>query len=326
LTVIISQHVVYVPATAALPPSQYAYAPVPLAAPRQHHPASQQGGGASTSTTSPFAAPQYQSYAAPPANLGQGQGSPNPSAAGAGGSQASGYPNNAAQQGGQGQGGQNGSRFGVATGAYGAPQPPPQDQRGLGLNPQQQQQQSSSYGGMPNPAFSPPGGNYPGLVGDTPPGSATFGFAPFSPPSFHHAPLFGAPPPGPQAPHSLSQQAYPPQQAYPQQPSYSRQASSTHPSSPPQSSAGGGGGGSIAQSALFGSTRDSSSPAPPAPIGTGSRSATPSGAQGGRSTPSALGNGSLGSDAWKVTPPSSSNGANGNGGNGVLYTSNGDGK
>ncbi|GAA5886052.1 hypothetical protein JCM16303_003847 [Sporobolomyces ruberrimus] len=319
-----TQHVVYVPATAALPPSQYAYAPVPLAAPRHHQPASSQAGGASTSTSSPFAAPQYQSYAAPPSSNIGGQGSPNPSAAG---SQSAAYSTSNAgqqhqqqqqlQQQQQQQGG-NASRFGMATGAYGAPQPPATNSNS-----------STSFGGMPNPAFSPPGGNYPGLSADTPPGGSpggpSFGFAPFSPPSFHHAPLFGAPPPPPTGPHSLSQQAYPPPQQQQQQfrstathsqPSYSRHASSTHVPSPPSSSSG-----IPAATALFGTDPRRSSPAPPAPIGTGSRSATPHGAGGGRSTP--LGNGSLGgNDAWKVTPPSSSNGGGQNGQNGgVLYAS-----
>ncbi|GAA5949776.1 hypothetical protein JCM3765_007685 [Sporobolomyces pararoseus] len=317
-----TQHVVYVPATAALPPSQYAYAPVPLAAPRHHQAASSQTGGASTSAASPFAAPQYQSYAAPPStsNVG-GQGSPNPSATG---SQPVAYSTGQQQQSqaqAQAQQGGNASRFGMATGAYGAPQPP--------AGSQDQRPANNSYGGMPNPAFSPPGGNYPGLSADTPPGGSpggpSFGFAPFSPPSFHHAPLFGAPPPPPSGPHSLSQQAFPPQQfqstSSSSQPPYSRHASSTHVPSPPQSSSG-----IPAQSALFGTNSTSgsvrgTSPAPPAPIGTGSRSATPSGigAHGGRSTPSALGNGSLGgNDAWKVTPPST---ANGTGGKGVLYAS-----
>ncbi|GAA5923307.1 uncharacterized protein JCM15063_003604 [Sporobolomyces koalae] len=294
-----TQHVVYVPATAALPPSQYAYAPVPLAAPRHHQSASSQAGGASTSSASPFTAPQYQSYAAPPSNVGT-QGSPNPNVAGStnqstGYQSASGQQHQQQQHQQQQQGG-NASRFGAATGAYGAPQPPMQDQRHPAQN------NSASF----NPAFSPPGGNYAGLA-DSPAGGSngpTFGFAPFSPPSFHHAPLFGVPPPPPSGPHALSQQLYPQQ---PQNQYSSRHASSTHTTSPPQSSSG---IPAVSQSALFGTSSS------PAPIGTGSRSGTPSGATGGRSTP--LGNGSIGNDAWKVTPPKP---ANTPGTSGVLYAS-----
>ncbi|BGP36292.1 hypothetical protein JCM10449v2_000190 [Rhodotorula kratochvilovae] len=157
-----TQHVLYVPASAALPPSQYAYAPVPLAAPPPGRHAAQPSGPSG----SPFVAPQYQSYAAPPASLG---------AAPSAGSDRYGAL------------GRNG-----APGAYGATQQP-----AAGEAPR-----SSSYGGgagpLPGPGFSPPGG-FVGLPGSPPlgPGAGPSfgGFAPFSPPSFNHAPLFGAPHP-----------------------------------------------------------------------------------------------------------------------------------
>ncbi|GAA5933908.1 hypothetical protein JCM1841_003112 [Sporobolomyces salmonicolor] len=283
-----TQHVLYVPATASLPPSQYAYAPVPLAAPR-HQPASSLS-GPSASSSSPFAAPQYQSYAAPTA-LGTSPGAAAPAAAPAGYSQA-GF-----------------ARFGAGTGAFGAPQPPlggaQGDSRGLGIGAggaNSYGAAGAAAGGMPNPSFSPPGGSYTGLT-DTPPSQTgpSFGFAPFSPPSFHHAPLFGAPAPQQQQP---QQQRFPQDFSAPlQNASFSRHVSTgSHHSavpSPPASAT------TPSQSALFGAGGAG-------PVG--SRSGTP--ATGGRSTP-ALGNGSIGpgSDAWKPTP--SAGAAQG----GILYAS-----
>jgi len=310
-----TQHVLYVPASAALQPSQYAYAPIPLAAPP---PPGHRGGGGpphqqqqGAQQGSPFVAPQYQSYAAPPSSLGvaPSAGSDRYGALGRGGGPGA-Y--GAAQQ--PGSSGAGGAHEQSRASSYGAPQLGQQHQGQQ--QPQQQQQQHQPLqvlvGSLPGPGFSPPGGGFVNLPGSPQlgPGSGQGfgGFAPFSPPSFNHAPLFGAPPPhqfqmgggaggalpldGAFGAFGSSSGAPGAGQQQQQQQQHSQQQQA------PSSSSGAGAGptstssGSVTtpSSALFGTTA-------PAPIG--SRSGTP--AAGGRSTP-ALGNGSLGSDAWKATP------------------------
>ncbi|GJN92012.1 hypothetical protein Rhopal_005040-T1 [Rhodotorula paludigena] len=271
-----TQHVLYVPATASLPPSQYAYAPVPLAAPPAsggrggpQPSAALAGGPASTST---FAAPQYQSYAAPPSAGGPGQAGGPGSAAGPGADRYAAM-----------------SRIGGGTGAYGAPQQP-------GGGAGDAARVYAAGGPLPGPGFSPPGG-FVGLPGSPPLGPnatngppAFGGFAPFSPPSFNHVPLFGAPQGPPQDGGAFASYATTPSSGTP---GVGGGASSR---AAPPSAGGASSNVTTPSSALFGTT--------PAPIG--SRSGTP--AAGGRSTP-ALGNGSLGNDAWKTQ--------------GVLYASTG---
>ncbi|GAA5858285.1 hypothetical protein JCM8547_004635 [Rhodosporidiobolus lusitaniae] len=266
-----TSHVLYVPATASLPPSQYAYAPVPLqAAPPRAPPPPSGGGNAPPAPgqagTSPFAAPQYQSYAAaPPAG---GAPLPPPSAAGAA---LNGAPPSAD---GSSDRYASLSRIGAATGAYGAPE------RGYPVQPQGPASFSppgggAQYVGLPHTGGSPPlnGGAANGAANG---GGGFGGFAPFSPPSFNHPTLFGAPPQG--------FYAAPP---HPQSQSHSQSYASHSDAAP--SGAVANGQPSTPSSALFGSI--------PAPIG--SRSGTPAAGAGGRSTP-ALGNGSLGSDAWRT--------------------------
>ncbi|GAA5925025.1 hypothetical protein JCM3775_006345 [Rhodotorula graminis] len=290
-----TQHVLYVPASAALQPSQYAYAPIPLAAPP---PPGHRGGGApphhqqqqGAQQGSPFVAPQYQSYAAPPSSLGAAPsaGSDRYGALGRGGGPG---VYGAAQQ--PGSGGAGGAHEPSRASSYGAP---PQH---AGQQQQQGQQQHQPLqvlvGSLPGPGFSPLGSGSVNLPGSPQlgPGSGQGfgGFAPFSPPSFNHAPLFGAPPQhqfqmggGAFGSFGASGSPVPSQQQQPQQ---QPQAA---PSSSGAAASALSGSGTTPSSALFGTTA-------PAPIG--SRSGTP--AAGGRSTP-ALGNGSLGSDAWKATP------------------------
>ncbi|BGP12295.1 hypothetical protein JCM10213_000009 [Rhodosporidiobolus nylandii] len=271
-----TSHVLYVPATASLPPSQYAYAPIPLAA--APPPSARGAPSPSANGASPFAAPQYQSYAAPPAGS-------SPIAA-------NGAPASVAQPASVPGGAQDryGSltRIGAATGAFGAPSQPAGLDGARGgapaaaygaphqLQHQHQHQPQHAQNAMPSPAFSPPGGAF-GLPPASPSsnGGPTFGgFAPFSPPSFNHAPLFGAPPP----PQGYAAYAPPPA------------AQAQHAQAPPSSHAQSSSQNTTPSSALFGSI--------PAPGPIGSRSGTP--AAGGRSTP-ALGNGSLGNDAWKTS-------------------------
>ncbi|GAA5899133.1 hypothetical protein JCM6882_004625 [Rhodosporidiobolus microsporus] len=282
-----TSHVVYVPATASLPPSQYAYAPVPLqaavpppppSASRGPQPGSSHPGAPASSAASPFAAPQYQSYGAAPNGVGLGAGA-GVAAGGVGapvpGAGADRYSSL--------------TRIGAATGAFGAPAAGGASQIDGGRYGQQPQGGAHLHQQQQQPGFSPPGGgsNLVGLppAGGSPPqnGSSTFGgFAPFSPPSFSHAPLFGAPPP-----QGLYQQLPPHQQQPHQQHQQQQQApyaSSQSPTGHQQQN--GAGSSSTPSSALFGSI--------PAPIG--SRSGTPA---GGRATP-ALGNGSLASDAWRT--------------------------
>ncbi|GAA6010263.1 hypothetical protein JCM10207_005692 [Rhodosporidiobolus poonsookiae] len=273
-----TSHVLYVPATASLPPSQYAYAPVPLAA---HAPPQQRGAPppgaaagqppASLSAASPFAAPQYQSYAAaPPSGALNGAGGVAPQVGG-GAHSASPPPPVADRYAAL-------TRIGAATGAYGAPAPASAGER---ASPYAAAGSNGASQGFSPPlgagangagAFPPstPGGTAAGAGAPAP---AFGGFAPFSPPSFSHAPLFGAPPQG---------YSYAPPQGAPapsQAPQQAQQTQQGQPSTP--------------SSALFGSI--------PAPIGSGSsRSGTPlSGVGGVGRSATPLGNGSLGSDAWK---------------------------
>ncbi|GAA5981043.1 hypothetical protein JCM10908_003961 [Rhodotorula pacifica] len=348
-----TQHVLYVPAAAAAsmqPSHPYAYAPVPLGGPgmipgagiRQASQAYGGGGagggvgagaaggvattaGSQLGSPSPFAAPQYQSYAAPSslasaaaAAAAGGLGGLNGSATGGGAdrySAASPLDRIAQQQQQQPGGGvptafaagspqQSGDyhqRSASATGAQaksaaaGAGIAYPGAGIGFGTLGGGVGGGSLSNSTSPNPAaFSPPGGNFIGLPGLGGAGAgagnaggmpAFGGFAPFSPPTFNHAPLY--PPPTQQQ----QQQQYAPQ---------THPISQHHPNGP--SPAPNAATGAPAASALFGS---SGTPVP-APIG--SRSGTPAAGAGagGRSTP-ALGNGSLGgNDAWKA--PSSNGG------------------
>ncbi|BGO88530.1 hypothetical protein NBRC10512_003372 [Rhodotorula toruloides] len=285
-----TQHVLYVPATASLPPTQYTYAPVPIAAgppTHRHQPSGSMTGAPSSASTSPFAAPQYQSYASPsPLGSGSAPQAASNGTAGAGGAE---RYSGMARIGGGGAGG------------FGAPQQPGAGDlpRGLGGAA------GPTFGTVPphaGPAsFSPPGGfvGLPGSPGGPAAGGAgggggpSFGgFAPFSPPSFNHAPLF-PPPPGDAQAGFASFGSFAPQH---QQHPFAAGAGGP-PSRGPSAS-------TPSTSALFGTSTASASGTPlPAPIG--SRSGTP--AAGGRSTP-ALGNGSLGNDAWKTTAPGSSGG------------------
>lgn len=330
-----TQHVLYVPAAAAasMQHQQYAYAPVPLGgipggmqqpgmppvAMRHQASGSYGGGGASTAAgvgagQSPFAAPQYQSYAAPN-SMAAGAAGAGPGMNGAGADR---Y-NAASPLGRMAAGGMTGTPFGgspqqpafagdysqqpqrtaSATGSTGSAFPLGGVSAGLGASGP-----NSSVNNTPNPAaFSPPGGGFIGLPGGNGGMPAFGGFAPFSPPAFNHAPLY--PPPtgqqqGPQPPHQLAQQQYPSEYSAPSQTHTPQPASSTTPAP----------GQAPASSALFGSA--------PAPIG--SRSGTPA-AGGGRSTP-ALGNGSLGNDAWKAPTAGSNAGslyASSNGGDAAHH-------
>ncbi|BGO99040.1 hypothetical protein NBRC10513v2_000141 [Rhodotorula toruloides] len=285
-----TQHVLYVPATASLPPTQYTYAPVPIAAgppTHRHQPSGSMTGAPSSASTSPFAAPQYQSYASPsPLAGGAAPQSASDGAAGAGGADR--YPGMARIGGG-------------GAGAFGAPQQPGAGDLSRGLGGAA----GPTFGTVPphaGPAsFSPPGGfvglpgspGGPGAGGAGGAGGPSFGgFAPFSPPSFNHAPLFPAPPGDAQAGFASFGSFAPQHQQHP----FAAGAGGP-PSRGPSAS-------TPSTSALFGTSTASASGTPlPAPIG--SRSGTP--AAGGRSTP-ALGNGSLGNDAWKTTAPGSSGG------------------
>ncbi|GAA6041595.1 hypothetical protein JCM8097_007760 [Rhodosporidiobolus ruineniae] len=273
-----TSHVLYVPAT-AVPPSQYAYAPVPLAAapppPARGGPSPSASAGAPSGSASPFAAPQYQSFGAA-TTAGAISGPPVP---GAGADRFSSL-----------------TRIGAATGAYGAPAEGLNGAgartNGLGAgyaslgapspaasNGHHVQQNGRSHAHGANPAFSPPGGGasqYAGLPPASPPlgnGAPAFGgFAPFSPPSSYNPQLFAAPP---AASNGVGAGGY---YAVPAQQPQHHQQQSQHQSQPSLGAT---------PSALFGSL----------PASIGSRSNTPA---GGRSTP-ALGNGSLGSDAWRTT-------------------------
>ncbi|GAA5975029.1 hypothetical protein JCM11641_000001, partial [Rhodosporidiobolus odoratus] len=317
-----TSHVLYVPATASLPPSQYAHAPIPLSSAAPPPPSSRGGPASIAAGASPaslaqshqqqqggstFAAPQYQSYAAPPASSA-GTALSGLNGAGAGGTDryasltrmgsafASTAPHGAVAGavGGREDSGRTASNPANGPGGLGSPF------AGNG---------AGGHNG-PNPAFSPPGGHgtFSALPGSPiSNGMPAFGgFAPFSPPSFNHAPLFSAPPPAQVPAQQQQQYAYgapPPalplhlqhqqqQQQYPlhsqqQPPQQSQQQQSQH-SSPPDAHVRTSSAANTPSSALFGTL--------PAPIG--SRSGTPA---GGVVTP-ALGNGSLGDGgAWRNT-------------------------
>lgn len=292
-----TQHVLYVPATASLPPAQYTYAPVPIAAgstSHRHQPSGSITGAPSSASTSPFAAPQYQSYASPSPLAG---GSAPPSANnGAGGATGADRYSGMARIGGGG------------AGAFGIPQQPGAGDLPRGLAGAA----GPAFGAVPphpGPAgFSPPGGfvGLPGSPGGPGAGAAAGagapsfgGFAPFSPPSFNHAPLFPAPPGDAQAGFASFGSFAPQHQQHPFAP-----GAGGPPSRGPSAS-------TPSTSALFGtSTASVSASGTPLPAPIGSRSGTP--AAGGRSTP-ALGNGSLGNDAWRTTAPGSSGGLYANG-------------
>lgn len=322
-----TQHVLYVPAAAAsMQHSQYAYAPVHLggapagAMPQPGMPPSAMrppanapygaggagavanggpaGGPASggpPTSPSPFAAPQYAAYgsAAPNSLPGAGgmngaerysaasplgrpavggvpdsfAGSPQPCAYGGGAPEYLQQPHQQQRSGSAAAAAGAGSVSAPFLPGGGAPI------AGAGLGGA-----GGASAPAPNPAaFSPPGGAFIGLPGGNGGMPAFGGFAPFSPPTFNNAPLYPAPAPAPNQSQPSQQQQYP----YPQPQAHT----------PQPTSAGAQGHNGTISSALFGTAGT------PAPIG--SRSGTP--AAGGRSTP-ALGNGSLGNDAWKAPP------------------------